>query len=193
MANYHHVSHSPVINHQDNLWMVNSQPSGIYTKQMKSMLNQLEAVLTHYSQVLILRFDIRTFAYTDDNNVITGLFTYLLRHLKQTYQTDNIGYHWTREQEKAKQQHYHCVLILDANKVRHPSRINNFILEMGNTHNVRPWIPENCFYRFKRNEVNVKQNAIYRISYLAKARGKGYKPPQVKNHGSSRIKAKSSV
>lgn len=192
MASYQYVSHSPVINHQDNLWMINSQKSGIYTKQMKSMLEQLEAVLTCYSQVLVLRFDIRTYAYTDDNNVITGMFSKLLKHVKRRYQINNIGYHWTREHEKAKGQHYHCVLILDANKIRHPSKIINFILEMGNTHNVSPWIPENCFYRFKRNEVNIKQDAIYRISYLAKARGKGCKSLQAKNYSSSRIKAKSS-
>ena len=100
------------------------------------------------------------------------------------------GYHWTREQERAKKQHYHVVVILDANKVSYPSKINEFILEMGNTLAMRPWIPENCFYRFKRNEHDKKQGAIWRMSYLAKARGKGYKPPQTKNHASSRVKPK---
>ncbi|WP_164837607.1 YagK/YfjJ domain-containing protein [Salinivibrio costicola] len=31
----------------------------------------------------------------------------------------NIGYLWVREHERAKQQHYHCVLFLDGSKVNH--------------------------------------------------------------------------
>lgn len=190
MANYQYVSYSPVFHHGDNLWQVNAVKSGIYTHQMKSMLDQLEAVLTHYSQTLVLRFDIRLHYYSDDNKVITGIFERLLRFIKSTYKIKHVGYHWVREQEKSKQQHYHCVLILDANKIGYPYKLNEFIIEMGNTHNVAPWIPKNCYYRFKRNQTDIKQGAIWRISYLAKSRGKGYKPTQVKNYSSSRVKIK---
>lgn len=170
--------------------MVNAEPSGIYTNQMKSILNQLEAVLTHYTQVLILRFDIGVPYQTNDNRFILLVFEQLNKYIKKNYQMPVFGYHWAREQEKSKKQHYHATLILDANKIRHPNKLNNFILELGNTLNVRPWIPINCFYRFKRIEQDKKQGAIYRLSYLAKARGKGCKPSQVKNHGSSRVKHK---
>ena len=172
------------------MWMVNAEPSGIYTNQMKSILNQLEAVLTHYTQVLILRFDIGVPYQTNDNRFILLAFEQLNKYIKQNYQMPVFGYHWAREQEKSKKQHYHAALILDANKIRHPNKLNNFILELGNTLNVRPWIPKNCFYRFKRIEHDKKQGAIYRLSYLAKARGKGVKPSQIKNHGSSRVKHK---
>lgn len=39
-------------------------------------------------------------------------------------------------------------------------------------------------------EITTIQGAIWHISYLAKAkaRGKGYKPDQTKNYGTSRIK-----
>lgn len=192
MANYQYVSYSPVFQHGNNLWQIHATKSGIYTHQMKSILDQLEAVLTHYSQVLVLRFDIRVHCYSDDNKVITDVFAGLLRFIKSAYKIKHVGYHWVREQEKSKQQHYHCVLILDANKIRYPHKLNEFIIEMGNTHNIAPWIPENCFYRFKRNQTDIKQGAIWRISYLAKARGKGYKPMQTKNHGSSRVRLKGS-
>ena len=37
------------------------------------------------------------------------------------------------------------------------------------------------------NDVESLLAAIWRVSYLAKVRGKGYKPPQTKNYGTSRI------
>lgn len=190
MASNQYVSYSEIFQHRDNIWLVNTKPSGIYTTQMKSMLDQLEAVLTHYSQVLVLRFDIGIPYRTRDNRFMVEVMKSLKCFLRQNYKMRVFGYHWTREEERAKKQHYHVALILDANKVSYPSRINNFILELGNTIGVRPWIPKNCFYRFKRNEHDKKQGAIWRISYLAKARGKGKKPAQTKNHGSSRIRVK---
>jgi hypothetical protein len=39
----------------------------------------------------------------------------------------------------------------------------------------------------------VRLDAIYRISYLAKVRGKGYRDPQAKDYGTSRLKFKSNV
>lgn len=190
MVNYQYVSYSPVIDHNGNLWRVNSEPSGIYTAQMKSILNQLEAVLSHCSQVMVLRFDIRLPYLAHDNSFILSVLDELKKYIKTNYLMPNYGYHWAREQEKVKKQHYHVALMLDANVIRHPSKLNNFIMSLSETLNVRPWIPENCFYRFKRNELDIKQGAIWRLSYLAKARGKGVKPSQIKNHGSSRVKHK---
>lgn len=190
MTNYHHITYSPIIEHNKNLWLIDVRKNGVYLAQMNSMLDQLEAVLTHYSQVLVVRFDIGLRYITQGNEPIRAIFESLLRYIQRTYKISNIGYHWVREQEKSKKQHYHCVLMLDANKIRHPSKLNDFILKLEDTHHVRPWIPKNCFYRFKRNELNIKQGAIIRMSYLAKGRGKGYKPTQVKNHSSSRVKPK---
>lgn len=190
ISNYNVVSHSPVFAHNQNLWIVNAVKSGIRTAQMKSILEQLEAVLSHCSQVLVVRFDIGIPTYTDDNDVITCLIQKLATYIKNNYEIERVGYHWAREIERAKKQHYHCVMMLDANKIRHPSKLNEFIIKLATKHNLRPWIPEHCYYKFKRNDHNEKQSAIFRMSYLAKGRGKGKKPAQVKNYASSRIKPK---
>jgi len=60
----------------------------------------------------------------------------------------------------------------------------------------RVWIPkkervddDGCFYYIeKKNFVEERDNAIYRLSYLAKTRGKGYKDIQAKNYSVSRLK-----
>ncbi|WP_350608076.1 hypothetical protein [Pseudoalteromonas sp. MER144-MNA-CIBAN-0113] len=85
MSNYQYVSHSPVICHKQNIWQVHTSKSGIYTAQMKSMLDQLEAVLTHYSQVLVLRFDIGIPYQTNDNRFIIAVMESLSGFIKQMH------------------------------------------------------------------------------------------------------------
>ena len=100
----------------------------------------------------------------------------------------NMGYIWVREQESAKQQHYHVVIFLDGDKIRHSSVIIKVIMETwenlksGNT----VGYAKRCFYNV--SDSNSKADAIYRFSYLAKARGKGYRPPQSKDYGTSRLR-----
>jgi len=101
---------------------------------------------------------------------------------------NDIGYQWVREQEKSKKQHYHAALMLDGNLIQHPSNLLNKIQEM--------WLPrghlyrlKNCFYYLdKKNIKEVRRDVIRRASYMAKIRGKGYRPSQTKDYNSSRIK-----
>ena len=97
---------------------------------------------------------------------------------------------WCREIEKAKQQHYHYALIIDGHKVNHPELVNKKAKEIWRQLDGSEFFPEHCFYNLKRNDYESKQDAIYPISYLAKTRGKGYKPDQTKNYSVSRIKHK---
>ena len=86
-------------------------------------------------------------------------------------------------------QHYHYVLMIDGHKVRHPIEILSKAREIWDIHlSGSEFTPKNCYYNLERNNYESIQDAIWRISYLAKARGKGYKPPQTKNYGTSRIK-----
>ena len=107
----------------------------------------------------------------------------------------DIGHVWVREQEEAKQQHYHVALFLDGNKIQHPSKLLQLIKAKWYKHG-RVWIPkkeraddDGCFYYIeKKNFVEERGKAIYRLSYLAKTRGKGYKDKQAKNYSVSRLK-----
>ena len=48
-------------------------------------------------------------------------------------------------------------------------------------------IVEKPFYYIDKNNLDKKLNeAVYRISYLAKVRGKGYRSEQAKDYGASR-------
>ena len=52
-------------------------------------------------------------------------------------------------------------------------------------------MPSNPYYFIDQNNKQTElQNAIFRLSYLAKTRGKGYRDSQAKDYGTSRLKLK---
>lgn len=171
-------------------WRVNTAGSGLITHALKAMINQVDAMLSHHSKVLVIRFDLHIHHQTEDNEIITVFNRRLHKWLKRKYNFKRIGFCWCREIETAKQQHYHYVLMVNGHKVRHPIAILSKVKEIWEQHlnHSLEYTPKNCYYNICLNDFKSIQNAIYRISYLAKARSKGYKPPQTKNYGTSRIK-----
>ena len=173
-----------------NLCRLSTGKSGINSKQMNSILGQLEAMFSHHSKLHIIRFDLRLGIYADTSKMITAFNRRLFKWIKREYDLKRIGFTWCREQERAKHQHYHYVLILDGHKVRYPDKIIERVKKIWSTIGLSHWIPDNCYYSIERGNHQQTEEVIKRLSYLAKARGKGYKPNQSKNYGGSRIKAR---
>jgi hypothetical protein len=183
-------SRSSVITVNGRTWWINSKVSGIYTTMMKSMIGQLDAMLSHHSRIHVVRFDLRQYEYTATNKRMTDFNARLIKWLKARYGLKRVGYMWVREQERKKHQHYHYALILDGHKVKHPSAVLDKVREIWEHMDGSDWRPKNCYYNVKRDDVESLQAAIWRVSYLAKGRGKGYKPAQTKNYGTSRASFK---
>ena len=190
-----YISYSQVITRNDNTWFINSKISGIYTHIMKTMIDQVEAMLSHHNKVFLLRFDLHQPSHTDTSKHVSKFFTRLSEHIKARYKVKRFGYTWVREQEKAKQQHYHCFILLDGNKIQESGYLIKAAKKYWELYydGYLCWPAERCYHRLKRNDHEAIQAAIYHISYLAKGRGKGYKPAQAKNFGNSRIKPKESA
>ncbi len=181
---------SPLIEFNGEWWEINTRKSGIYHDMMQAILGQLFAMLSHHNKVLIFRFDLHCPDHTDTNKNITDFLRRLSRRVIRHYELTRFAYCWAREQEKAKQQHYHFALMLDGNKVQKPSLIWEMIKTIWEFIGGSCWLPENAYYRLTRANRPQIQESIMRLSYLAKGRGKGYKPHQTKNYGTSRIKAR---
>jgi hypothetical protein len=181
-----HIIHSPFYWYDDKAWYINSKASGIRTDILRAILKQLTTMLFHHRKVFVFRFDLHTPCYTETNEQITNFNRRLFPRIERHYKVNRISFLWVREQEKAKQQHYHYVLILDGSKVRLPFEIQSWIKEIwefqdGTCHWSR-------FHDLKRNDEEGIQKASYHLSYLAKPRGKGYRPSQTKDFNSSRLK-----
>ena len=185
-----YISRNKAITVNGKTWWVNSAKSGLYTKQLTMMINQIDNMLGYHSKLLVIRFDLRLYEYTPDNKIITVFNRRLFKWLTRKYEVSRIGFAWCREKETAKQQHYHYVLLLDGHKIRHPHEILLRIKEIWETQlDGSMYTPKNCYYNIHRNDRKNIQDAIWRISYLAKARGKGYRDKQAKDYSTSRLKA----
>ena len=172
----------------EKLEICNSSNFGIYKKILFSFVEQLDVAIEIHKRVLVVRADFHLNYYTGDSKKMSNFIKNIKQYLSRHYGISNIAYQWVREQEKAKKQHYHLVLILDANKIKYPSKLNKIMKDKWKPHG-HMHIPENCFYLLDRSNIKTERpKAIYRASYLAKSRGKQYRPKQAKDYSGSRLK-----
>jgi len=183
----------------ENLFINSSETKGIYPNIIEKTIEQLDICLDQFGRVLVVRFDLSLDEYSGDNHTISIFLNRLkdkLFKLKKYRRIKDIGHVWVREQEVSKQQHYHVALFLNGNKIQHPSKLLQYIKAKWFKHG-RLWIPkkkhvddDGCFYFIDKKKEGFKEQrgkAIYRLSYLGKTRGKGYKNVQAKNYSVSRL------
>lgn len=161
----------------------------LYVPILHRIIDQFEVAQQKWGRVFVLRVELHLPHETQNNKCITAFNKRLFQRLKREYGFIDIGFCWAREYHgKGKGQHYHYALFLDGNKVRHSSRINGFVRASWE----RPMggyslgYIKHPFYLVDTEEVY--QDAVYRLSYLAKTRGKGHRPPQTKDFQCSRMK-----
>ena len=169
------------------IWPVQSEPNGWMPKLMKAISERFCEALRQHSQILIVRFDLHIPQYTLDNAQISEFMSKLNYWIRSYYQSVNeVRYVWVRELEKAKQQHYHVALMLNGNKIRNPYYIHEKGREIWTELRGTSYHFVRKYHHFHRDDHYSICEAFYHISYLAKARGKGYKPHRTKNYGASR-------
>ncbi len=176
-----------------NIYKVSEGKSGTDATILRRLLGQVEAMLSHHSKVTILRIDLHQRRYTADNSHLSNFWKSIIKHCQRYYSLSRVGYGWVREQERAKSQHYHACLMLDGNRAQNPFNLLVYIGKQWDFYNDGSHhIPRNPVMRITR--ANDKANrkavgeAVYRLSYLAKGRGKGYRGANASDYSTSRIK-----
>ena len=170
--------------------------SGVFSKILKEAHAELQWMVEKHAKVHVHFFDLRfSERYSTDipldSRWIRKLFRNVKRKINRHYGTKHIGHLWVREQERAKAQHYHCMVIVDGKKTRFPHYLKKVIEKewFSISGGSLAW-PEKCYYNLnskKEQFQEIKADIIYRISYRAKQRGKGYRPPQAKDYSTSRL------
>lgn len=187
-----HISFSEYYDHNDQVWHVNAIPSGLYTNMLNSIFNQLEGMLSHHNKILCVRMELRQDKYTEDNEQMTVFNHRFVAWLKKEYILSRVGYIWCREHEGSDKQHYHYALVIDANKVSHPSAIIEQAQWLWADISGHLFVPKNCYHIVHRDKRGINfdemQEVIWRLSYLAKAKGKDKKPTYTHSYGTSNIK-----
>lgn len=172
----------------ESIEICNAQGYGVYKRTVFAFIEQLDAAIQIHNRVLVVNLFFSINYYTETNKIFSQFIKNLIQYLGRHYDINKVGYQWVREQEKAEKQHYHLALILDGNKIQNPRKLNEIIREKwlprGSIH-----IPDNCFYYIDKYNMSVERlKAIYRASYMAKTRGKQYRPSQTKGFYCSRLK-----
>jgi hypothetical protein len=159
---------------------------GVFEPIMLKLLEQLHIATQIHGKVFVFRFDLSISSYTVDSRIISNFRKKLIQKLKREYQMIDIGFAWVREQEKSKQQHYHLVYFLDGQKVWHHQGLSKIVKEISTRDSNITRVVFAGFHQV--DDDRSLRDAIYHISYLAKIRGKGYRPSKSHDFGSSRLK-----
>lgn len=178
------------LKHGDYVIEILSGSLGWHRKIMLAGLGQIESLLTHTDSIFVIRMDCHPSGFSTDNSQIEVFIRRFKRKLRRRYPELLIGHLWVREHEKAKSQHYHFVLMVDANRIPSSNVVTDAAISVWEKlTGIHPHIPKSPYYLVKRGNKQSVQEAAKRMSYLAKSRGKGYRPDQTKDYGSSRVKA----
>jgi len=162
---------------------------GIYLNILNRVINQLDIAYSIHKRLLVLRFDLHLKNYTPNNTVMSRFIKTIKQWISRNYKMKDIGYAWAREHERSrsKQQHYHLVLFLDGDKIRYPNKLIKRIKDTWLPNGHMPTVKNSYYFIDKHNKEEERGEAIYRMSYLAKTRGKRYRDPQTKDYGTSRL------
>lgn len=182
-----HISKKAYVVHRGELTRVNnSRKHGIYTDVVKKSFEELDTCIDKWGRVLMVRFDLHLYSFTETNEIITKLIKRLRHHFLHKLGIDSFGYHWCREHNKAEAQHYHGAIWLDGDKFNTSNRIIPIIQEAWEALGGRLTKVPNASHYIDDAESRLK--ALYRLSYLSKSRTKGNRPKQTKDHGMSRFR-----
>jgi len=192
-TNRKHITTSGSITHNGKEYRINNgkgkKDYELYTPILHKIIEQFQVAQSKWGRVAMLRIELHLPHNTQDSKCVTDFRHRLIQRLRRYYGIKDIGYAWVRERHGiGKAQHYHYALFLDGGKVNHPKKLT----ELARASWVRPMggynlgYIENAFY-FIDNEKTALE-AIYRLSYLAKTKGKGNRPPQAKDYQCSRMK-----
>ena len=166
-----------------------NEKNGCFVEILLALYRELMAMLAHHHKILFLRVDIRIFDYTPNNKIISDYLRKVKRWLSIHYDIKRVGHLWVREIEKAKNQHYHLILLLDGSKIQHPKKLIDYLEHLAYYRDMaKPFTPQQCYLMIFRKDFKNFDRAFYRGSYLAKERGKGYKDKTANDFSASRIR-----
>ena len=173
----------------EKLEICNSQKYGIYKEIIVGFIGQLDAAISIHKRLLVIRLDFKINHYTKTNLIFSNFMKQITQWINRNYDIEQTGYQWVREQETSKKQHYHLALMLDGDKIQNPKLLNEIIREKWLPRG-GIYIPNNCYYYIdKHNIKDTRPKVIYRVSYMAKSRGKSYRSAQTKDSFCSRLKS----
>ena len=125
----------------DNLKTLGNSRLGCFLEILECIKQQMDTMLSHHSKIIVVRLDLHVDAYCPDNELMSKFIMKIRKKLCAHFGLKRLGFIWVREQEKAKKQHYHIAIILDANKVFNTKNVIPIIQRIAEGWNLFLWVP----------------------------------------------------
>ena len=168
-----------------------------YVEMLAAIDDQMTAMLSHHSKVLMVRLDVHVHDRLADNNIMTDFIDRMRRWASGKYKKNKrLGYVWCRELSSDKGLHYHLILLLNGNEVQSHYHVLEKAQQIAEYHHHRGYrnVPhfgkEPMHMMIKRDDSASYERAFEWASYLAKTRTKDnkYRASKANNFQTSRIK-----
>lgn len=166
-----------------------SKRQGCYVEILHAIDRNIVAMLSYHSRVFVVQFVVHLFDPEPLNTGISKLMKVFKKRLAHRYSLSRVCGGWVRETGKSGVPHYHVALFLDGNHVRSHFRLQELIAEILDARNY----PRASFvtsHMIARGDIESLANAFYHLSYLAKTRDKGNRPPSTNDYSFGRPKPK---
>lgn len=169
---------------------------GCYVEMLKAIDDQMSAMLSHHSKVLMVRLDVHVHERTADNKIMSDFVERMKRWASIKYKKNiRTGHVWCRELSSDKGLHYHLVLLFNGNAVESHYHVLKKAQQIAEHHAHRgyrnvPHFDDDPMHMMIKRGDEVSYNKAFRwASYLAKTRTKDskYRSDKGKNYSKSKI------
>ncbi|TSJ58802.1 inovirus Gp2 family protein [Atlantibacter subterranea] len=153
---------------KDVLWPVLYSEEEQDIRIMGKVFDAVDKVATK-SRFLAVRYDLHLPEYTSGNQPISDFHNLLFKMISENYPKSFISYLWVREQGNSESQHYHYLLMLDANCIRYPNLLNKIVDRCWHLATAGTvFFPKNGYYTVARDNPESYAKLMLRVSYFGK-------------------------
>ncbi|MGR5238983.1 YagK/YfjJ domain-containing protein [Vibrio alfacsensis] len=166
-----------------------SKTRPIMSFAMKRLVEQIEALMSHYARGNFLLFNLHNGPVESSSAVVSTFLRELKRYLGKTYGEQRVMHTWGRERNTAQTPHYHVLIGVDGSKVSNWKKLKGVISELWNKAFAggSVYFPKNGYYLTHREDCEVVSELIKRASYIVKVATKESNPTHSRNYSCSQI------
>lgn len=164
-----------------------SKRQGCFVEVLHAIDRNIVAMLSYHSRVFVVQFVVHLYDPEPLNTGVSNLMKVFKKRLALRYSLSRVCGGWVRETGKSGVPHYHVALFLDGNQVRSHFGLQNLIDEILDARNYpkASFVPS---HMISRRDCESLSKAFYHLSYIAKTRHKGSRPPSTNDYSFSRPK-----
>lgn len=173
------------------VYPINKGVHGCYRIIIQRTVDQLLALSSYHSKVLINMFVLHSHREEQDNAIMSRLMRKMTRHINRRKSGGRLAYVWVRELSSNKKTHFHLALFVNGNTFNGVwgffiaiQKLWQGLWDVGSVHYIEKT------YKYVRDDNAMLMQAVYHLSYFAKTRTKEGCPNFVNEFCTSRLKAK---